>query len=146
MDMFWNGIEQGSDIQTVSTVSGNVAQFSISTLAKYSEVDGIQYRCEESEGEKIIDSQSFSCTYESDGTYKVRYYVYTTVNNIFLFEESVTIKQQESDSSESTGISSVSLESTGSSNSCSPANPSRLLSLFVGQYLLAIILVLFVRA
>lgn len=145
--MFWNGIEQGSNIQTVSTVSGNVAQFSISMLPGYSEVYGIWYRCEESEELlKNTDSPSFSCTYESDGTYKVRYYVYTTVNNMFWFEESVTIKHQESDSSESTGISSVSLESTGSSNSCSSTSPSRLFSLFVGQYLLAIILVLFVRA
>ena len=122
-------MEKRSHIKTASVVQGNVAQFNVSTFTGYSEVKKVECNCGEGESSVGADGLSFSCTYGADGVYEVRYTVYTSVENEYTFVESVTIKLHE-----------------GSSYGGRMAGPSKLLlSLLMGQYLLAIVLVMFIR-
>ena len=91
--MYWHGVEKKSDIKKDFNISGRTVTYDIATLTNYSEVTMIEYRCGSDYGKKITNYPYFKCKYSRYGVYEVKYYVYTSVNNVYYFNETVNVTE-----------------------------------------------------
>lgn len=92
-------MEKGSDIKTDVVFNGDIARYTVTPLLEHSEIEGVQYNCGDGGDDKIVESNTFICKYRQVGEYNVLYLVYTTVGNMYLYSDSVSVTEITSGSS-----------------------------------------------